>query len=173
MMPHLGRPTFLLTSLLALLTLGLSLTVYTRSILDPGPAQDVEDLFRRALGDSLAGLPPFSVTRTALPLMTVESNRRRDSVPVEDPAFGWAVTAAGKDSAALRQWLSPTTLRWARRDRDSVHVVFVRLTRHPGCPLLSRLDAVLSGNGGREPHIVRVSTSCPAPSPGTDHPGRG
>jgi hypothetical protein len=165
-MPCLSRPALLLTSLLALLTLGVSLTMYTQSVFDPGPAQDVQDLLRRALGDRLPALPPFSVGQTGLVLTPVERDHRQESAPTGDPAFHWALAAARSDSAALRSWLSPATLRWARRDRDSVQVAFVRLTWHRGCPLLSRLDAVLSQQAQRDLQVVRVSASCPVVAAG-------
>lgn len=173
-MPQLGRPTILITTFLALLALGLGLTTYTQSVFHPGPAQDLENLFHRALADSLPDLPVLSAGRTRLDLTpTPPTLPDRDAIPESDPALGWALAAARADSAGLRGWLSPATLRWARTDRDTVYLALVRLTWHRGCPLVSRLEAVLSDVRPRGLQVVRVNASCPAPQKdwSRGHPG--
>jgi hypothetical protein len=173
-MPQLGRPTILITSLLTLLALGLGLTTYTQPIFHPGPARDLEDLFHRALADRLPDLPVLSAGQTRLDLTpTTSTLPDRDAIPEDAPALGWARAAARADSAGLRGWLSPATLRWARTDHDTVYLALVRLTWHRGCPLVSRLNAVLSDVRPWGLQVVRVNASCPAP--GNDwsrgHPG--
>jgi len=170
-MARLGRLTFLLMSSLALFTLGLGLTTYTQSVFHPGPARDLEALLHRALGDTMPDLPAFSAGQTGLDLTPTASRHGRDSSE-DGPALNWASAAARTDSAGLRGWLSPATLRWARTDRDTVYLTLVRLTWHRGCPLVSRLQAALTGRRPRDLQVVRVSTSCPdvmeAQSHGTD-----
>jgi hypothetical protein len=153
-----GPALMTLCGLLGLVFVGIGLTTYTTSVFNPGPAQVIEEILHRALGDRLPTIAPWSEAKVGLKLSRVASStfpteNRADSTPER-----WARGAVEQDSTAVRGWLSPFTLRWAFRLNDSLHVSFLRLSRQPGCPLISRLDGILTGTGEA---VVRIKATCP------------
>lgn len=151
--------------LLTLVVLALGLTTYTQSVFNPGPAQILEEAFQRALGDSLPAVPAYDASRSGLAISAgtapTDTPAIVPSLPA-DSASRWVADAVRRDSSAIRAWLSPLVLRWASRNRDTVRLTFVRLTRHPGCPLVSRLDATLSDERLEPTRLLSVTATCPA-----------
>jgi hypothetical protein len=149
----------LAAALLLPVPLVMVLTVYTGPIIDPDRDGAVERLLHQALGDDPATPPAWTGGRglelgTALP-------GRDTTIPVPPPpALAWALAAVRTDSAAVRGWLSPAVLELGGIAGDSVRLTLFRLTLRKGCPLVSRLHAVLSGELG-DLQVDRMESSCP------------
>jgi hypothetical protein len=148
----------MLCGLLGLVFVSIGLTTYTTSVLDPGPAQKIEEILHRALGDSLPAIAPWSEAEIGLKLNQASSSTSPTGDRADPTPERWARNAVARDSAAVRAWLSPFTLRWAVRRDDSLGVSFLRLSRRFGCPLISRLDGMLTGTGET---VVRIEATCP------------
>lgn len=145
-----------------------SLTTYTQPIFAADRNGPVEQLLRQALGDSTRLPAGWSSTATGIALSAVPSAPESLAPAPVSPAAAWARSAVAADSGAVRAWLSPAVLEIGGVARDTVRLTLYRLTLHRGCPLLSRLDAVLAGNT-RSLEVARVETTCPPlpfPRPG-------
>jgi len=152
-------PLVLGAGVLLLAMSAMVLTLYTQPIIDPDHDGPVERLLRRALGDK-PEIPPAWTGRTGIELGSAPSPIEHSATTTESPALEWARAAVRADSGAVRGWLSPAVLEVGGIAGDTVRVTLFRLTRRKGCPLLSRLDAVLTGDLS-DLRVDRVETSCP------------
>jgi hypothetical protein len=150
----------------------LGLTTYTLPF--EGAASDPEllALLSAALHDPPKPLPSASGILAVQPVLP-ESTEGRSPLParavrlgggaaISEAARAWVTSAAATDPAALREWLGRWVWASAVTDGDTVRITLHRVSFHPGCPWMSRLDAVSARSADFTTRLVRVTGTCPA-----------
>lgn len=169
-MARLLLPT-LVTGTGLLVAAGLTATRFTRPFEGASSDNTLYNLIADALHDPhLKGGPVPGAS--SLPISTIASESPQPAVsqsPVEEEIARpqpqrWAEIAVQTDSGALRDWLGDWVVATSSPAGDSLHLNLRRLSLRAGCPLLSRLSAVVLQVHG-EQRIVRVEATCP-PTPG-------
>ena len=150
----------------------LGLTTYTLPI--EGAASDPElyALLSAALHDPAKPLPSASgilAVQTVAPESTEGASplparavRLGGATAVSEEASAWVISAAAADSVALREWLGRWVWASAVTDGDTFRLSLHRMSFHPGCPWMSRLDAVSARYVDYTTRLVRVTATCPA-----------
>ena len=166
-MARLLLPT-LVTGTGLLLAAGLTATRFTRPFEGASSDNELYNLIADALHDPHLKAGPVPGAST-LPINAIAAESLQPtpspSPPVEEvdarlQPQRWAEIAAQTDSGALRDWLGDWVVATSAPAGDSLHLNLRRLSFRSGCPLISRLSAVLLQVHG-ESRIVRVEATCP------------
>jgi hypothetical protein len=146
----------------------LGLTTYTLPIQGAASDPDLARLLHTVLHDSTptmtsatAVLPvraaPIEAEQPA-PGTTAWSGSAHDE-PTTDAA--WLAAAVAADSAAVRDWLGRWVWATAVTQGDTLRLSLHRVSLRPGCPWMSRLDAITTRSAAAGTRLVRVTGTCP------------
>jgi len=179
-----SRDSILAGTLLAIglvVTGGAVISKYA-SLFDPAPRDDLAQLISKALGETEAPSPlphgDSTLSREGVTLSAASRDSAAETpalarglysgpwgsagdYPMDTQPMEWAREAATRDPAALRAWLGWAVIPIATTDGDTVRLRMYRPRIHTPCPMIDRIDAILTRpSGSWDTRIVRVEGGC-------------
>jgi hypothetical protein len=151
------------------LAVALGFTTYTAPNHAGAAYSDIHDLIALALGD--ARQPPLPGPPSTLPIGPLDTFPAGLAPSPSRPAAGpteprdWIARAVTRDSAALRGWLGGAVVVTAAVQGDTARTTLWRVTLHPGCPLVSRMQAISVGHAQGSPQLAFLTADCPRLTP--------